>query len=239
MMIENIKLVKSKKECCGCSACMNICPKNAISMKTDEYGFTYPKIDNKKCIKCGLCKRTCAYQNERKTYNIPQKIYAATTENEDILLKSTSGGISGEICSKFINDNGIVYGCSIEKDDKNVIIPMHIRIDNKNELEKIQGSKYVKSQINFIYRNVRNDLLNDKKVLFTGTPCQIDALYSYLEMNDTDIKNLYTIDLICHGVPDTNIFQDYIKFIENKIYGKVQNFKFRDKKVGGGWDLRR
>lgn len=229
-MEDKIILFDDKSKCSGCEACKNICPQNAISMEIDEYGFIYPKINHDKCVKCGLCKRVCAYQKEN-TENEYIQVYAAMTHKEDILMKSASGGVFGTIAEEFLNDEGIVYGCSMEIEN-DVITPKHIRITDKNDLEKLQGSKYVKSKINDVYTNVEEDLKNNKKVLFSGTPCQVDALKSYLKLKNAKLDNLYTIDLICHGTPSTKMFQDYVKKYEKALNGKIINIKFRDKKIG-------
>lgn len=230
------KLFKEKKDCAGCSACMNICPKGAIEMKEDEYGFIYPFIDEEKCIHCNLCKKVCSYQND-EVDNIAKKVYAAITKEEFIINNSASGGIFGALAKTFLEKKGIVYGCSMEIDD-DVITPKHIRISNLDDLIKLQGSKYAKSIIDFIYKDVKNDLNDKKKVLFSGTPCQIAALKSYLNISKTNIDNLYTIDIICHGTPSTKMFQDYIKFYESKHKVKIIDLKFRNKNLGWGYDGR-
>ena len=224
---EKIILFKAKRDCSGCSACMNICPVTAIKMEKDKYGFIYPKIDEKKCIRCGLCKKVCSYQNDELKYTNVSN-YAAMSSDEEILKQSASGGIFSTLANNFIKDNGIVYGCSMEYEN-NVLTPRHIRIDNENDIQKLQGSKYVNSIIDYIYQNVKNDLKNSKKVLFSGTPCQIAALNSYLNISRVNTKNLYTIDIICHGTPSTQFFQDYIRYYESKNNVKITAYKFRDK----------
>lgn len=231
-MKEKIILFEDKKDCCGCSACANICPKQAINMEKDEYGFTYPKIDENKCIKCGLCKKTCAYKKELLKNN-NQTCYAGSTKEEKVLLKSSSGGIFTTIATEFIEDNGIVYGCALEKANDS-LIPHHIRVEKKEDLKKLQGSKYVQSQMENIYKLIKNDLENNKKVLFSGTPCQVDALKVFLgKKYDT----LFTIDIICHGVPSTALFQDYLKFMEKEIHGEIKDIIFRDKSEGWGINI--
>ncbi len=230
--MEEDNLFPSKEKCSGCGACMNICPKHAISLVEDEYGFLYPRIDNGKCINCGLCKKVCAYQND-KLEGSPIKVYAAIRNKEDdILKKSASGGIFSSIAINFINNGGIIYGSSMEKENGKLTVK-HIRVDNIDDLKKLQGSKYVKSLMGTIYDNIKNDLKNQKKVLFSGTPCQVAALKKYLDISKVDSTNLYTIDIICHGTPSTKMFQDYIKFYEDNVNGEIESFKFRDKKYKG------
>ncbi len=229
-MMENIELVKNKKDCCGCEACMNICPKNAITMEKDEFGFTYPKIDNEKCIKCGLCKRTCAYQNEKESSKTIES-YASISKDLELLKKSASGGIFASIAMKILEKDGVVYGCSLEREEDR-LTPKHIRVDEAKDLAKLQGSKYVQSKTGFIYQDIKKDLKDNKIVLFSGTPCQVAALNSFL--GNIDKTNLFTIDIICHGTPSIKFFQDYISVLEKKLKGKITNFSFRDKTEGWG-----
>lgn len=224
-------LVKNKKDCCGCGVCYNICPKKAISMVEDEYGYIYPKIDEKKCIECGLCKKSCVYQTQNKRLNEPIKTYAAISKDEKIINKSASGGIFATIAKNILNDGGVIYGASLEKEDKSFKVK-HIRIDKEKDLIKLQGSKYVQSDTSEIYCVVKKDLEDGKKVLFSGTPCQVNAVKGYLNFKDYD--NLYTIDLICHGVPNKKMFNDYIKILEQKEKGEVIDFNFRDKSKDKG-----
>ena len=227
-------LYKDERDCSACGACMNICPVGAISMKKNAEGFIYPFVDQEKCIKCGLCHKVCAYQNNNIDGE-PIKTYAAVTKNIKILESSASGGIFASLAKLFIEDNGVVYGCSMEKEN-NILTPKHIRIKNIDEIYKLQGSKYAKSVIDYIYKDIKKDLKDNLKVLFSGTPCQVAALKQYLKVTNTSINNLYTIDLICHGIPSTKMFQDYIKFEEEKVNGKITELKFRDK--SNNWRLR-
>lgn len=228
-MNDKIVLFENKKECCGCSACMNICPKDAITMVEDERGFIYPKIDYEKCIKCKLCKKVCGYQN----YNVktfPIEAYVGVWDNNKI-LNSASGGVFGCLATNIISDGGIVYGASMENINGNLEV-MHIGVETLDKLHKLQGSKYIQSNINSIYEEVKINLKTGRKVLFSGTPCQIHGLNSYI--GNKDYENLLTIDIICHGVPNVMMFQDYIRVIEKKLNNKVKKFKFRDKKLGWG-----
>lgn len=228
-MKEEIVLFKEKKDCCGCGACEAICPKKAISMKKDEFGFEYPEIDKLKCVKCGLCKDTCAYQNGLKSESI-KKCFAASSKEDKVILNSASGGIFTSLAKRFLQDDGIVYGCALEEKD-NKLFPHQLRIDAEEDLVKIQGSKYVQSSMRDSYQQVKKDLKENKRVLYSGTPCQIASLKRYLKV---EYENLYTIDIICHGTPSVSLFQDYVDFVENKVKGKVVNIVFRDKSEGWG-----
>ncbi|MBQ9314243.1 MAG: Coenzyme F420 hydrogenase/dehydrogenase, beta subunit C-terminal domain [Clostridia bacterium] len=219
-------------KCCGCGACFNICPKNAIIMEEDENGFLYPSINKQLCINCGLCKSVCNFNNYKKkeTGEYP-KVNVACSKEEDILKKSSSGGIFATIAKAIINDGGVVYGCALRKED-DYLKPVHIRIDNNDDLIKIQGSKYVQSYIGNMYAKVKEDLNAGKKVLFSGTPCQIAGLKSYLK--NTNMDNLFLIDIICHGTPSMKMFQDYQDFLKKKYKGEIKEFIFRNKE--NGWN---
>lgn len=213
-------MICNKDKCTGCFACNNICPKGAIEMKEDEFGYIYPKIIESKCINCGLCKKTCPVLNEIELKE-PIKCLAIRTIDKDILKKSSSGGIATIISKKIIESNGVVYGARFV-DNCTV---SHVRIDTIDNLNSIQGSKYVHSYINDTYKNIKNDLLNNKKVLFIGTPCQIAGLKKYLMKN---YDNLYTVDIICHGVPSQKFLKDEVKRINKNL--DIDRVNFRDKK---------
>lgn len=227
--MSSVVLFENKKDCCGCGACMNVCPRKAIHMEEDENGFTYPCIDEELCIQCGACKRVCGYQNIQET-NSPLGAYVACTANTDI-MKSASGGVFACIARKFIEEGGLVYGASMEYVDGE-LIPMHICVDNLGDLDKLLGSKYVQSVVGDTYSQIKAQLENGKKVLFSGTPCQVAGLKAFL--GSRECANLLLIDIICHGVPSIQFFHGYIKFLENKWKGNIFDFRFRDKSAGWG-----
>lgn len=230
--MDKIKLYDDISNCCGCGACLNICPKDAITMEKDEYGSLYPKINKEKCIECGACMKVCAYQSNTALLNTKQT-FVAVSKDENLLKKSTSGGIFASFAKEVLNDNGVVFGCSMEYKN-NRLSPEHIMVDNINDLQKLQGSKYVQSNIGNTYKQVKENLDKGKVVLFSGTPCQVDGLNGFLK-NKT-YENLLTMDLICHGVPSSVVFKDYIRLLEKKNAIKITNFNFRDK--NNGWDLK-
>lgn len=228
--MEEIKLYDSKEDCCGCGACLNICPKNAIEMKEDENGFYYPVIDEKLCIHCRMCQKVCFYQIEKRG-NISKKAYAAVNLNESDLLNSASGGIFSAIASEFLKDNGIVFGSSLNIEKNNVKIK-HVSAQTIEELKKMFGSKYVQSSTERTFKEVLSFLKQGKKVLYSGTPCQIDGLYGFLGKK---YDNLFTIDLICHGVPNEKFLNSYLNYEKEKNYlSEIKDFYFRDKKNGWG-----
>lgn len=220
-MQSEIVLFFDKDKCCGCGACMNACPKQAISMQEDLYGFIYPHINNDMCVKCGICQRVCNFQNKKETH-IPECTYAMCAKSERMLKRSASGGAFAVLARKTILDGGIVFGAAFDK-EWNVC---HIGVENNKDLYKLQGSKYVQSNTDTTYQQVKYYLKKGRKVLYSGTPCQIAGLYGFLGKDD---ENLLTIDLICHGVPNQRIFKDYLRSL-----GKVECFTFRDKSLGWG-----
>lgn len=217
--------VIEKELCTGCSACLNICPKNAIVMVEDDDGFMHPVIDNKKCIDCGLCKRTCPVLNTKKNIAI-NKCYVGYNKDEIIKNNSSSGGVFSLVADWILSNDGIVIGAAFDNNNKLV----HIAIETPEELEQLRGSKYLQSELKNIFIEVKKKVEN-RKVLFVGTPCQIAGLKFFLKK---EYANLYCIDLFCHGVPSPKLFTKYIKELENKFNDKLLRYNFRDKMTG--WD---
>ena len=215
--------IQNKNDCMGCSACKSICPKNCIEMKTDEEGFLYPVIDKSKCINCHLCEKICPNLNVKNNENESIKVYAAVNKNKDVLKNSSSGGVFYELALKTIEDGGIVFGAAFNEN----LEVQHIGVETKEDIKKLQGSKYVQSDINNQYIIVKQELEKGRKVLFSGAPCQIAGLKFFLKK---EYENLVTCDFICTGVPSPKIFKLCIKnFAKNK---KIVDIKFRDKTNG-------
>ena len=216
-----IKL-KDKESCCGCYACYNICPKKCISMSADKEGFWYPKIDENKCINCNLCEKVCPILNKPKANKSKEEAYAVINKDEKIRLESSSGGIFTLLAQHVINKNGVVYGAAFDE----IFNVHHIRIDSIDDIKYLRGSKYTQSAIKDSYSYVRNDLINSKLVLFTGTPCQVNGLRSFLQK---DYDNLILMDIICHGVPSPLVWSEYVKLRANKADDVIQQIAFRSK----------
>ena len=210
----------SKKDCCGCSACIQRCPKNCISLVADEEGFLYPKTDNSICVNCGICASVCPTLNVSKGY-VPMKAYAAFSEDEEILNRSSSGGIFSMIANLVICNGGIVFGASYDKDWQ----VHHTYITKKDELPLLCGSKYLQSRIEHTYKEAEFFLRSGKFVMFTGTPCQVAGLKKYLKV---EYSNLLTVDFLCHGVPSPGVWSMYIGQLQ-KSFGKIESVFFRDK----------
>ena len=217
----------NKSNCCGCHACYNACPQNAIIMRKDELGFRSPVIDQEKCIECGLCKKVCPVLNKKKINNQPIA-YACINKNDNVRRESSSGGIFTLIAEKILDLNGVVFGAQFDE-KLNV---SHAYVENKEDLYKLRKSKYVQSDIKDSYKKAKEFLDDDRFVLFTGTPCQVEGLYSYLRK---DYNKLYTQDIICHGVPSPAVWKKYKEDVEKQKHMKVVNMNFRDK--SNGWML--
>lgn len=220
--------IKNKVNCTSCSACYNICPKNAISMKEDKEGFKYPKIDKEKCVGCNLCSTVCPmlnqYINNGEYFREPE-IMAAWSRNENIRLDSTSGGIFSELAIKTINEGGYICGAVYNKD----WTVKHILTNNIEDLKSIRSSKYLQSNINLLYREIEDKLKEGKKVLMCGSPCQIQGIHRYLRK---DYENLILCDFICRGMNSPKIFVKYIRDLERKYKSKIVNVKFKNKTYG-------
>lgn len=209
----------NKELCTGCSACMNVCPKKAITMQSNSEGFLEPVIDNEKCVNCGLCKETCqANKPARKNGYI--KVYACKNKDKIARATSSSGGIFQEFSKVILEKNGNVYGAIFDNENKVI----HSKASTIEELEKIKKSKYVQSDMKNVIKEVKEDISNEKEVLFSGTPCQVQALNSRgLRLKE----NLYTVDIVCHGVPSPKIFEDYKEYLEKKFSSKIVDVNFR------------
>ena len=220
----NINIL-DKKECTGCSVCAQVCPHNCIKMIETKEGFHYPVIDEKLCTDCGLCVKKCHALNDNFKTDFNQEFYDVRASDE-IRMKSSSGGMFTLIADYVFERGGFVCGASWRKDWLGV---EHIIIDDKKDLDKLRGSKYVESSLGNIFSEIKK-LLNDKKmVLFSGTPCQISALNFYL---GRDYENLITVDLLCNSVVPQKVWRKYLleKFNDT---AKIEYISFRDKKALG------
>ena len=224
--------VENKKHCTGCGACYNACPVGAITMLGDEYGFYKPVIDKKKCTNCGLCEKNCPLDKNCSNNYIKPKVFAFQNPDKKILYKSASGGAFSAFATKVINNGGVVYGVVWNEN----IIAVHDRAENIKQLERMFSSKYVQANTKDSFKRAKEDLENGKFVLFSGTPCQIAGLKSYLRK---DYENLITMDLVCHGVPSPYIFEKYKNEFMKKFSNteKIVNINFRSKIKGWSQSL--
>lgn len=221
--------LKTGKECCGCTACESICAHDAISMKPDSLGFLYPIVDISKCVECGLCEKVCSFSDEYKTPDIFLNPIPYGVRLRDIneVMKSRSGGAFVAFSDWVLEKGGVVYGAGY----KDHFVVAHKRADSKEGRDEFRGSKYVQSDLTGIFKQVRTDLIQGLWVMFSGTPCQISGLQSFLPDKLKD--RLISIDIVCHGVPSPKIWQDYLNYIEHKEKKHVIGVDFRDKKRYG------
>ena len=221
--------IRDKKDCCGCSACVQKCPKQCISLKEDEEGFLYPVVEIETCIDCGLCEKVCPvlHQGEERK---PLKIYAAKNQNEEIRKQSSSGGVFTLLAEEVIKEGGVVFGARFDEEWE----VKHDFTETMEGLGAFRGSKYVQSRIEDNFQKVEAFLKQGRKVLFSGTPCQVAGLKRFLRK---EYDNLLTVDFVCHGVPSPGVWRRYLKETKLNIYKNkrnvdIENISFRDKQIG-------
>lgn len=221
-----------KQQCCGCTACANICPVHAITMKKDTEGFLYPEVDKNICIHCGKCIQVCSFHELSEIDRPLQSLRAYGVKHNDIAERSTSrsGGAFVAFSDIIMAEGGSVYGAEMGKD----FTVSHGRATNKTQRDQMKKAKYVQSEMGNTFLQAEQDLKQGKPVLFSGTPCQVAGLQSYLEARKVDMAKLVCCDLVCHGVPSPSVWKDYLKLIEEKYRGKITEAQFRDKEFG--WD---
>ncbi len=218
-----------KAQCSGCTACANVCVHGAITMKMDNMGFYYPKVDQYKCTNCGLCEKICPFHvnyNIDENFNEP-KAYGFRLTDENILMNSQSGAAFIALSDLILNKGGVIYGACFS-DGFRVI---HQRAATKAERDTFRGSKYVQSDLGTIFKQVLKDLKTGLCVLFCGTPCQIAGLKAYIPKLYK--SQLYLVDLVCHGVPSPNIWRDYLEYIKSKHRKNIKVANFRNKRKYG------
>lgn len=219
--------IKNKQDCCGCSACVQRCPKQCITMAEDNEGFLYPQVDTSKCVDCHLCEKVCPVINQDEA-RTPLEVYAAKNSDDDIRLKSSSGGIFTLLAEQTIKGGGVVFGACWDK-DWNV---KHDYIDNISDLQRFRSSKYLQSVIGDNYLKAEQFLKTGRKVMFTGTPCQIAGLKHFLRK---EYDNFLAVEIICHSVPSPGVWQQYLTTrLHTLKWNKsdIRNISFRDKKTG-------
>lgn len=207
--------ITDKHKCCGCTACISVCPKGYISMSEDKEGFLYPVVDSVKCIDCGLCEKVCPVLHPLKNEAEPL-VYAAINNDESIRMQSSSGGIFTLLAEYVIENGGVVFGACFDR-DWNVV---HDYTETKEGLVRFRGSKYVQSNVGNSFSQVKIFLDAGREVLFSGTPCQVAGLKNYLRK---PYPNLLTVDLVCHGVPSPDVWRKYLQETVCKAYRIKKN----------------
>lgn len=216
--------MRNKKECCGCTACFHICPINCIVMKEDEEGFLYPNIDKAKCIHCNKCKEVCPNRNIENR-NTRTQTFVGYYKDDEVRKQSSSGGIFSAIAEWILQQKGVVFGAAF---DENFEVH-HIAVETKEELIKLRGSKYVQSRLENTFLEAKEYLEKKRKVLFTGTACQIAGLKNYLS---AEYENLYTVDVLCHGAPSPKIWRMYLDDKKEQYQASINKVEFRNKDDG-------
>lgn len=220
---------KSEKKCTGCMACVAICPKEAISTTYSEFGYRILAVDNSKCVQCGLCAKVCK-MSLAQSKSSTRDAYIAYNTDDDMRLRSASGGVFSSLAKSFIEQGGVVAGSNLSFENGEVTVK-HIVVDNENDMILLLGSKYVESDCGSVYRQIEEQLNKGTAVLFCGTSCQVKAVYRYMEIRHININDLYTIDLICHGVPGIKLLRDYLDKAGFKLDNNA-DLKFRTKNNG-------
>ena len=232
--------ILNKKDCCGCSACVQICPVKCIHLQEDEEGFLYPVVDTEKCIACGQCEKVCPFlniENDRK----PIKVFAAQSKDDQLRLNSSSGGIFSLLAECVLAEGGVVFGVRFDDNWQ----PVFDYAENIAKLDAFRGSKYLQAIVGNAYIDAKAFLKQGRKVMFSGTSCQIAGLKKFLK---TEYDNLLTIDVVCHGVPSPLVWRHYLQEIKmsdrREDLGKntvllstkdipvITGISFRDKKLG-------
>lgn len=221
--------ITDPSDCCGCTACMSICGHDAITMEPDALGFLYPKVNMDKCVDCKLCEKVCAFNDHYDTsLNLSKPdVYGARHKDPKQVASSRSGAAFIAISDWILKQGGVVYGVGYT-DHFRVV---HKRATTMEERDEFKGSKYVQSDLDHIFRQVKQDLREGRIVLFSGTPCQTSGLNSYVGKRLRE--NLYLVDIVCHGVPSPYMWRDYLKFLEEKVGSKITWVNFRDKQKYG------
>ena len=230
--MSKIVLWDHENDCCACGACMIACPMDAVSMVEDNYGFKFPKINYSKCISCGKCLKICSYKKRiMKCENrLPLQSYAATSKDIQLENDSTSGGVFATLAKEFLKKDNYICGAVMHYTG-GILHVNHIVTNNIYDLPELQGSKYVQSDAWQSFRDIQKIISEGKYVLFCGTPCQVDAIRKLTG----DSEYLYTIDLICHGVPSSKMLQDFFGNFSQNLKISIKKFAFRDKECKRSW----
>lgn len=229
-MKTNSVVNKERKDCCGCASCRDICPKAAIVMQSDIEGFLYPKVDENKCVDCGLCKKKCPTEitNLKGDCRV-QKSFSGRYREKHKVNQVSSGGLCDAVANYIIDLGGVVYGAGYTDDFHSVIVK---RINRKENLNQIRGSKYVQTIKTIgIYNQIKTDIKSGRQVLFIGLPCEVAAVKSHIGNSE----NLITIEIICSGVPSPEIHKQFACYIETKSKQLITSFNYRKKQYGWHW----
>ena len=223
-------VIKDKSKCAGCTACASICPQHCISMVEDEESFVFPKVDIEKCIHCDRCDKVCPYNTFVSSKDKKETAFVLRSNDKDYLMNGTSGGFVGSLVDYIIDNDGVC--CASSMDDNMEVC--HVFINSKSEWllnkSRIQGSKYVQSDLHECFTRIRDYLCAGRNVLFIGTPCQVNGIRNFLD--DVDIRRLILVDIVCHGVPSHSLWDRYKEYQEKKHGSRIVAARFRKKTYG-------
>lgn len=221
-----ISVIK-KQDCVGCSSCVDSCPFEALHLELSPEGFYVASVDEKRCKECGLCQRVCPVLNAKNIEGENPIIgYVGWSKNDKVRISSSSGGVFYEIANQVLIDGGVVYAVVWDEN----FLPQHIRITEENKLWDVMGSKYVQSNINGIHRQIEKDLSSGRKVVFSGTPCQVAAARLFAE--NKGVEDLTTVEVICGGVCSIKIYQMYLQYVSRTKRYEIRNIHMRHKEHG-------
>lgn len=222
---QNIQEISDTKQCYGCSLCGDICHTSAISFVEDFEGFLYPQVNDELCTNCTQCYKKCPVNNDIETQNFQHPdVYASWHKDKEVVSQSTSGGIFTAISEYVFENDGVVYGAKFNDD----MTLSHAKAHNPQEMAKMRGSKYLQSDAEGIYKDMKVELKKGTQVLFVGLPCQTAAAKTYFGK----YKNLILVDIVCHGVNSPGVFRHYVDYMETKYHQKLKSYKFRAKPMG-------
>ena len=214
------------QNCCGCTACVNACPKAAIEMKEDFEGFLYPELDKSKCINCGVCEKVCPIENPPQITETIHRCVVARNDDLEVLEESTSGGFIDALVEHFLGEyQGLVCGVAYDEN----FMPVHEIVSNRQDSKNFRNSKYAQSVLGDVFNQVKRLLQQEKYVLFIGTPCQVAGLKSFLQKN---YSTLVTVDIVCRSIPSPLLWKEYIKWQEQRHKSKVVKVSCRKKTYG-------
>ena len=218
-----MNITDTEKQCVGCGACVDICPTNSLKLVHNSNGFYEPLMANEQCIGCGKCLRFCPALNIDAREAAPNFYYGWNSNNE-VRKKSSSGGVFSALAEQILSQGGTVFGAKYSDDFRSVLMSS----TDESTLDDLRCSKYCQSYSNGLYKKISKALKKGRKVMVTGTPCQIAATKHLFDNHE----DLILVDFICGGVASETAYSDYINYIENKYNSKVKSINMRDKSLG-------